>query len=138
MRSLRYGSKRNSTSRARRLGVHFVKLTVDAHRAVFAHGAFELGEKERLQVQAGLQVAQRAGGLGKTSLRTNPGRTMRAQMVNGLDPVGKLLIKFLQAVRPVIRQFQGALKALLEGVKAAFYLTFTPRAVRLGVQQPDP
>jgi len=59
-------------------------------------------------------------------------------MVDGLDPVGELLVKFFQALRPVARQLQGALKALLKGLKTALYLTFAPRAVRLGVQQPDP
>jgi hypothetical protein len=38
--------------------------------------------------------------------------------------VGELLVKFFQALRPVTRQLQGALKAPLEGIKAAFYLPF--------------
>jgi D-arabinose 1-dehydrogenase-like Zn-dependent alcohol dehydrogenase len=48
--------------------VHLVKAGVDAHGAVFAHCALDAGEKQRLQLQACIDVAQGAGSLCKTLL----------------------------------------------------------------------
>ncbi len=81
------------------------------------------GEKERLQLEAHIEVTQAASSLRKTKLRTCSGGTMRTQMIDSLNPVGELCVKLLQALRMVIRQFQRAFKTLLERVKTSFDLT---------------
>ena len=72
--------------------VHLVKGCVDAHGAVFAHRSLDPSEKERLQLQACIKIAQAAGSLCKTELRTYSGRTMRTQLIDSLDPVGELCV----------------------------------------------
>jgi hypothetical protein len=78
-------------------------------------------------------VAQAAGSLRKTYLRTYSGRTVRTQMIDSLNPVGEFCVKFFEALRTIIRQIQSAFKTLLKCVKTSFYLTLAPSGVRLGM-----
>src|SRR5271157_664864 len=106
---------------------------VNAHDAVFADRSLDPGKKERLELQACIKVAQGAGSLRKTKLRTYSGRTMRTQMIDSLNPMCKFCVKLLQAVRMVIGQLQGAFKTLLKCVKTAFHLPLAPGRIRLRV-----
>ena len=115
----------------------FVKLSVEPDGAIFAHRAIQAGVEKRFDIDIGREAAQVLSGLLKTGFRAHARGGMDALVIHGLDPLGELVVKFIQAGGLLVRQKQGGLEAGLNRLDQAFDFSLAPGMIGFGVQKPD-